>query len=263
MPLLDDRFSNIDQQPSAKLRDARRSTRHDGIRGDELSGALGEIVKSHFVDCASYYEKCEVTDTHGSLSNEVDLVFLNHFHPAFLLKDRPRAFFIEGVLAAAEVKTSLDKSETIDCLQKAQAFKRLLPRVEGNDLQTHNVEAEDWSRYLLRRPFFAFAYEDTRRLSTIHRNIEEWINAHQIPDVEQIDAFFIRNKGIIVNLGSGSGTLEIRDANGDLLSGFVRNETTAVFSQLILWLSSVCPTFTSLHPILLRYMNFSTAGFVK
>jgi hypothetical protein len=263
MALLDDRFSNIHQLLAEKLRQARRSTGHAGVRGNELGGALGEIVKDHFVDCASYYEQCQVTDTHGTISNEVDLVFLNRFHPAFLLKDRPRAFFIEGVLAAAEVKTSLDKGETIDCLQKARAFKRLRPKVEGTDLQTHNVEAKDWTRYLLRRPFFAFAYEDTRRLSTIQRNIEDWVDANRVPDVEQIDAFFIRNKGIIVNLGSGLGALEMQDVSGGLLSGFVRHETSAIFSQLILWLSLVCPTFTSLRPILLRYMNYSVAGYVK
>jgi hypothetical protein len=261
--LLDDRFANIDQLLAAKLQEARLSTRHSGVRGDELGGALGHIVKDHFVDCSSYYEKCEVRDTHENFSSEVDLVFLNRFHPRFLLKDRPRAFFIEGVLAAAEVKASLDKSETIDCSQKARAFKRLQPTVDGNDLQTHNVDAEDWPRYLLRRPFFAFAYEDARRLSTIQKNIEDWVRMYQVPDAEQIDAFFILNKGIIVNLGTGSGVLEKMDANGDLLTGFVRNETTAIFSQLITWLSWVCPRFTSLHPILLRYKTFNTADFVK
>ena len=109
------------------------------MRGDELGGALGQMVDDHLVECASFYEKCEVTDTHGNRSNEVDLVFLNRFHPQFLLKDRPRAFFIEGVIAAAEIKTSLDKRETIYCLEKARTFKRLLARVEGKDLLAHNV----------------------------------------------------------------------------------------------------------------------------
>jgi hypothetical protein len=263
MPLLDDRFSDIDGTLSNKLRDARNSTKHKGVRGDELGGALGKELEERLVECAAVYEKCEVTDTHGTISNEVDLVFLNRFHPKFLLKDRPRAFFIEGVIAAAEVKTSLDKSETIDCLEKARTFKRLLARVEGRDLQAHNVEAEDWPRYLLRRPFFAFAYEDTRALSVVQQNIEEWVNANKVPEAEQIDAFFILTKGVIVNLGPGSGAVEMRDANGNLLSGFARIETSMVFSQLITWLSSVCPTFTSLHPILLRYMPFSTAGYVK
>jgi hypothetical protein len=180
-----------------------------------------------------------------------------------LLKDRPRSFFIEGVIAAAEVKTSLDKTETIDCLDKARTFKRLLATVEGKDLQAHNVEAEDWPRYLLRRPFFAFAYEDARALSVVQQNVEDWVSANAVPQEEQIDAFFILNKGIIVNLGSGTGVTEMQDANGNLVSGFVRSETSTVFSQLITWLSRICPSFTSLHPILLRYAEFSTAGYVK
>jgi hypothetical protein len=263
VPLLDDRFSDIDQALNKKLQGARASTTHMGVRGDELGGALGQVIDDHLVECASFYEKCEVTDTHRNRSKEVDLVFLNRFHPQFLLKERPRAFFIEGVIAAAEVKTSLDKNETIDCLEKARTFKRLLARVEGKDLLAHNVEAEDWSRYLLRRPYFAFAYEDARALSVVQQNVEDWVSANGVPDEEQIDAFFILNRGVIVNLGSGSGVIEMTDANGDLVSGFARTETSTVFSQLITWLSQVCPSFASLHPILLRYAPFSTAGYVQ
>jgi hypothetical protein len=263
MALLEDRFSSVDQSLKAKLQQARRANRHTGIRGDELAGALGKEVRDHFVECASFYDKCEVEDTHGGVSKEVDIVFLNRFHPAFLLEDRPRAFFIEGVLAAAEVKTSLNRIKMIDCLQKAQKFKRLIARVEGKDLQAHNLDAEDFPRYLLRRPFFAFAYEDKRPLSVIHKNIEDWTETNEVHEVERIDAVFILNKGIIVNLGSGVGTPEMKDPKGEVLNGFVRNETPAIFSQLILWLSRVCPTFSSLHPILLRYMQFGTSGHVK
>lgn len=53
------------------------------------------------------------------------------------------------------------------------------------------------------------------------------------------------------------------DANGSLVSGFARNQTPTVFSQLITWLSQVCPSFASLHPVLLRYAPFRTAGYVQ
>jgi hypothetical protein len=125
------------------------------------------------------------------------------------------------------------------------------------------ADAEDWSRYLLRRPFFAFAYEDNRTLEVVQKNLEDWVGTNGVPEEEQIDALFILNRGVIVNLGSGSGVIEKTDTNGDLVSGFVRSETSAVFSQLITWLSQVCPSFASLHPILLRYSVFSTAGYVK
>ncbi len=233
------------------------------VRGDELGGALGKIIDDHLVDCDSFYEKCEVTDTHGNRSKEVDLVFLNRFHPKFLLTNRPRVFYIEGVIAAAEVKTSLNKSETIDCLEKARAFKRLLARVDGKDLQANNFETNDWNRYLVRRPFFAFAYEDMRDLSILQNNLEKWVTDNAVPKEEQIDASFIFNKGVILNLGSGSGAIGMTDANGDLVSGFARFEDSAVTSQLIGWLSLVCPTFASLHPILLGYNAFSTTGYVK
>jgi len=76
MSRLDDRFSDIDQDLSKKLQIARTTTTHKGVRGDELGGALGDVISEHLVECASFYEKCEVTDTRGNRSNEVDLVFL-------------------------------------------------------------------------------------------------------------------------------------------------------------------------------------------
>lgn len=221
------------------------------------------MVHRHLTDCSAFYENCEVQDARGNLSDEVDLVFLNRFHPSFLAEGRPRAFYIEGVVAAAEVKATLNKTKLTDCLKKAQAFKRLVARVEDADLQAHNVDAEDWQRYLLRRPFFAFAYEDTRDIRIVQENIEEWVSDNGVPDAEQIDAVFVLGKGIIVNLGAGAGVVELRDTAGDLMSGFVRKTAQHVSLQLMLWLSSVCPSFTSLHPILLRYASFSAYDYVK
>ncbi len=189
---------------------------------------------------------------------------LNRFHPAFALEDRPPFVYIEGAIAAAEVKTSLTKREIIDCLEKARAFKRLLANIGENDLKAHNItESEDTFRYLIRRPFFAFAYEETRTLRAVQNNIEEWVRDNQVPAVEQIDAVFVLNKGMILNLGPGTGAIQKKMTNGDLLSGFIRNDTRSIFSHLILWLSKVCPSFTSLEPILLKYTPFSTDGYVK
>jgi hypothetical protein len=262
--LLDERFADVDRRLARSLRNARSSTTHLGIRGDELAATLGEEIQDHFVDCASFHERCEIRDTHGALSKEVDLVLLNRFHPAFLLKDHPRILFIEGVLAAAEVKTSLDKGQLVDCLRKAQAFKRLQSKMTANDLEAHNVDNADWDRYLVRRPFFAFAYEDNRSLRTVKRNIEEWVADNRVPNEERIDAMFVLNRGIVVNLGAGTGigAIEVWDENAHLLGGLVQKSTSSIFSQLITWLSLVCPNFTSLDPILLKYASFDTNGYV-
>jgi hypothetical protein len=262
MSLLDERFSDIDLRLGKKLRDARSFTSHRGVRGDELAGVLGNEILNHFVESASLHEKCEVRGHLGGLSQEIDLVLLNRFHPAFLVENRPRAPYIEGVIAAAEVKTSLNKRETLRCLEKARSFKRLKAKVDGKDLQGHTFDIIDLERYLVRRPFFAFAYEDDRTLHTVQSNIEQWTTENEVPLDEQIDAVFVLNKGIIVNLGTGHGTIEMRDPIGDPLSGFVRNGTVRVFSQLILWLSLVCPSFSPLYPILLRHASFNTDGYV-
>jgi hypothetical protein len=263
LAILHERFADIDRRLAEALKKARSSTTHRGIRGDELAGVLGQEIRDHFIDCASFHERCEIRDTHCALSQEVDLVLLNRFHPAFLLKNRPRTFFIEGVLAAAEVKTSLDKGETVDCLAKARTFKRLQSNLTDRDFRSHNVDEPDWERYLVRRPFFAFAYEDSRNLRTVQRNVEEWVNDNRVSSAEQIDAIFVLNKGIVVNLGASTGAIEITGKSADMLTGFVRKDTSAIFSQLMLWLSLVCPSFTALDPILLRYASFDLDGYTR
>lgn len=263
MSLLDERLIEIDQRLSKALQNARSSTRHRGIRGGELASALGRELQDHLVDCASYHASCEVQDSHGTLSREVDLVLLNRHHPRFLVENRPPAFYVEGVIAAAEVKTSLDKKETIDCLEKARAFKRLLAKVEGKDLQAHNIDSADWFRFLLRRPFFAFAFEDRRDLWSLQGNIEEWVRTHRVPESEQIDAVFVLNRGVVLNLGRGSGAIEMRDSKGELLRGFVRKSIQSVAPQLVPWLSLVCPSFGPPDPILLKYAKFETTGYTK
>jgi hypothetical protein len=228
MPLLDKRFSDVDNRLREKLKDARDITTHRGVRGNELAGALGQEIRDHLIDCASCHEQCEVRDTHGSVSPEIDLILLNRFHPPFLL-NKPRTLLIEGVLAAAEVKTALNKAELEDCLTKARAFKRLVASV---DLNARTVDA-DWPRYYLRRPYFAFAYEDRRNLGTIQRNVVNWISENRVPEVEQIDPVFVLNRGIIMNLGAGVGTIIVKDCMGEPLDGIVRRKTHAIFSQLI------------------------------
>lgn len=174
MAILDERFDDVDRRLAWALKNARSSTTHRGVRGDELAGALGEEIQDHFIDCASFHERCEIRDTHCKLSHEVDLIFLNRFHPTFLLKNRPRVFLIEGVLAAAEVKTSLDKVETIDCLEKARTFKRLHSKLTENDYNAQKFDnPDDRDRYLVRRPFFAFAYQESSNPATERRGVGE------------------------------------------------------------------------------------------
>jgi len=263
MSLFDEWSSDIDRRLEKKLGDARRATVNKAVRGNALAGVLGQEIRDHLIDCASFHEECEVRDGHNRISREVDLVLLNRFHPPFLLRDRPPRLYIEGVPAAAEVKTVLNKREMVDCLEKAQAFKQLVAEVRGSDLKAHNIENLDWHRYLLRRPFFAFAYEDSRSRRTVQRNIMEWVRDNGVPEEEQIDAIFVLNKGIIVNLGAGAGTIEMRDHKGEQLNGFVRSTSSAIFSQLITWLSLVCPSFSSLDPILLTYSTFETNGYAS
>ena len=263
MSFVNERLSEVDSRLAAALRRARGRTKHHGIRGNALADALGDEIQRHLIGCASVHKGCEARDTENRISREIDLVFLSRFHPAFLHDERPGLVYIEGVLAAAEVKTSLNRAEVADCVEKARHFKRLTAKIDSRDLQSHSLEAEDWDYFLWRRPFLAFAYEDRRDLSSIRDNIAAWSDENRIPDTERIDAVFVLNQGGIVNLRSGAGAPASPSHAGDGRWGILGKEIMPVFTQLILWLSRAAPDFSALSPILLRYAPFDLAAYCR
>lgn len=262
MSALSERLADVDDRLAKALVRARRQTRHLGVRGAAVAAVLGEEIRRHLIACAGFEEGCEVRDTCNRVSREVDLVFLNRFHPAFLHDDSPKLVYIEGVLAAAEVKTSLSGEGLADCLDKARCFKQLQAGIDPRlDLESHTLDNEDWDYFLWRRPFFAFAFDDRRDLPKIRDNIASWTEENRVPENEQIDAVFVLGKGGILNLRSGFGGDRSPGGAGHRQWGMLEQGQAPVFAQLMTWLTRACPDFSALSPILLRYASFDPSAY--
>ena len=116
----------------------------------------------------------EVFDIDGRVAKQTDIVVANQYHAALHADwEEPQKFTIESVQCGAEVKSSLtDLLSLRDCFEKAKAFKSLLMAPE-NTMFLMSM-GDDERRFLLRRPYFVFAFESRLTLSTMFNALTDW-----------------------------------------------------------------------------------------
>ena len=143
------------------LAEARTKLSQSGDRGDVNEAAIREFLREHLPPKYRVGQG-EVIDHFGRISRQVDIVVADDEQP-FRVDDAVRLMIIEGVTAAAEVKTTLTTTELRDCREKGRRFKTL-EAIPGKStmlaaLQMHGKPNSDIRRFYQHRPFFAFAYE--------------------------------------------------------------------------------------------------------
>lgn len=70
----------------------------------------------------------EVIDSDGNPSNQTDIIVCNEYHPLRVRPDMPGVYFVEGICAAGEAKTTLTKSRksgSPKVLNDSYKFKKL------------------------------------------------------------------------------------------------------------------------------------------
>jgi len=192
-----------------------------------------------------------VIDTNGSRSSQLDLVVVGEDHPFTFSLDSPGLFFIEGVLAVAEVKSVLTSEELTSALKNVQLFKTLQAKASRGTLRIANPS--DIPRFHTARPCFLFAYESRLTLETIaDRLVREEGETGAAEKV--IDAVFLLDRGTIINLGNGLGSFGVLNPDGQKRNGWIINPTRDTLFGLVAWLSLVMPRFKQLTPILPDYL---------
>src|SRR5262245_22192237 len=112
-------FERVQEQMAAKLGAAREKVNDSGDHGTTAEDAFREVLREYLPrDLAIGHG--EVIDTHGARSAQTDFVIASADHPLTFSSDLPGLFFIEGVLAAGQVKSVL----TGEGLEEALAHSR-------------------------------------------------------------------------------------------------------------------------------------------
>lgn len=192
----------------------------------------------------------EVIDSYGSRSPQTDVVIVTEDHPFTFRGDSPGLFFVEGVGAAAEVKTQLTTAGIVDACDKSKEFKNLraapftgLSMSKGSDKANH-----------LGPPYFLFAFESEVTLDLVCEKVRDYQAEHAIKSGDFLDAVFVLDRGAVIDLGDGTGPLKLMQENGSEAVGWVTNQSGNALFDLLIWLSVYMPKRVRMDSILSHYL---------
>lgn len=213
------------------MEEARGRLQQAGNRGDVAEHALRQFLSTH-LPRAFDVGHGEVIDSFGERSRQMDVVITTPDHPYRHPSEEPGMFIVEGVLAAAEVKTRLTAEEVRDAVQKAASFKKLRKHhLSGSEVFANPSTQKRWVEGP--SPFFVFAYESEMAVSTLLDMLSG------LASDAWIDAIFVLGRGAAVDYGDGQGTLHIRLRDGTDVTGWAWAEGQPSVLSLLTWLHSL------------------------
>ena len=233
----------------AELADIRAKFTHSGNKGAMAEHEFREFLR-RYMPGDTRVGHGEVFDIDGRLARQTDVVVANKYHVALQADwEQPQKFTIETVQCGAEVKSSLTGLDSLrDCFEKAKAFKGLLETSGPSILMPMG---DDDRRFLLRRPYFAFAFESRLTLQTIYGALTAW--NEELREVERpvLDGLFTLDRGGLTHMGTGKGQLFIEGEDGERLTGYVGfTRDGGVLTRLLVWMYGVMPmTIPFRHPV--------------
>ncbi|MBR2690440.1 MAG: hypothetical protein IKE42_21520 [Aquamicrobium sp.] len=242
-----DLFTNQQKILELELEVARTRFEHLGLRGNALEIAYRDFFEKHLprsvnVGTGEVIALETDSDSAGARSGQIDLVFSNQSQPFPTARDVPTLFFIEGVLAAGEVKTSLSRSIMSDELRKARKFRALRAKNMSRLVQVPSPDV--WaSYYVFYRPYFMIATETKSPWQSILLELMEYIDNEK---VLPLDGIFLLDQNVALILSPHPEALftqtiglpfphkiDARDA-----TGFIKPyRTNTPLAFLMAWLS--------------------------
>ena len=248
--MLKEKISKVENQMREALAEVRETFQHSGNKGTSNENIFSEFVRS-YLPRRLEIGNGEIIDSKKNRSGQVDIVIVNEDHPFTFAPNKPGLFFIEGISAIGEVKTTLTTQELQNTLNNSIKYKKLQMTHSSGEV-IHSNES-DLKRYYEHPPFFLFAYESQISLETIKQKIEEFLTENYLTLTNIMDAVFILDKGWIINFGDGQGSLQHRTPDGKLGEGWISNSTDTVLFDFFYYISVTMPKIIRFEPILVNY----------
>lgn len=220
-------------------------------------GNKNEIIIREFLDEVLPYNikigHGEIIDSFDKRSLQTDVVVIDRALDHFIKNyDTPNIFIIEAVTFAGEVKAILNQKTLKEAQENCNRFKQLQPKFSNSDTVFNNPS--DHSRFYEKRPFFIFAFESELSINNIKAQLKE--NYSKVAIEHQVDGVFILNKGAIINLGDGKGSVRYRNkkTQQDEKGFTVVCGENQVIEYFITWLLSVMPKITTHSSPIVHYL---------
>jgi hypothetical protein len=248
--MIKEKIAKVEKQMVEALAEVRETFIHSGNKGTTNENNFSDFVRQ-YLPRKFEIGNGEIIDSHGNRSGQVDIVMVNEYHPFTFTSNKPGLFFIEGVVSAGEIKTTLTTNELENALHNSILYKKLKTNIGIGSLMNADPSK---TRYINHPPFFLFCYESQLTLKTIKRNIETFLAKNSIDNLYSIDAVFILNKGWIINFGDGQEPFKFITSDNTSLPGLVINNSKSVLFDLFSYLSATMPNIVRFEPILKNYL---------
>ena len=252
-----DYFSGMEIKLHAELQIIRAGTTHAVNKGTKAEQAFRTFLNDHLPRSIEVGHG-EAIDQHGSEAgdkrggdHQVDVIIINDSHPRFGKIEEPNTYFIEGILAAGEVKASLNMGQVETVFKQAVAFKKLNTVLGKGDMVSFNDT--DGERFVTRRPYFLFVYESSVKPELLMKRVLELEQDSGVEATKHLDAIFMLGHGSMFNVGTGKSSFMMIQPDGTPLTGwgFAGIDT---LMPLIGWLSAVMPNIVHLSSITTPYL---------
>jgi hypothetical protein len=250
-------FSGMEDKLLAELKVIRAVTTHAVNKGNKTEQALRTFLNDHLPRSIEVGHG-EAIDNHGNYAgdkqggdHQIDLLIIDNSHPRFGKIEEPNTYFIEGILAGGEVKTSLQMGQMEAVFKQAVAFKKLNASFAKGDLICSNET--DIERFLTRRPYFLFAYESAVKPEALIKRVLELQHDNGVGATEHLDAIFMLGHGSMFNVGDGKSSFMMLQPDGSPITGWGMKSADSLM-PLIGWLSAVMPNIVHLSSIVLPYL---------
>lgn len=248
---LAERLSSREDALRAALKEARAQFRNSTDKATITEQAFRKFVADHLPRKFGIGHG-EVWDETGRISPQLDLVVASPEHPFTYNEVNPGMFFVEGVVAAAEVKAVLTSDGLKDCVSKGRKFKELTANFPiGSVVMTSE---SDLFRFGLHPPYWCFAYESQLTLENIESELRSAGSYVRDQSGNTLDAIFIMDRGAVIDFGDGTGSFACRMADGSNAKGWLRFEGSPVLLTMLGWLYAVMPPVQPSRSTLVKYL---------
>lgn len=253
-----DLMNNIETRMLLDLDIIRDKYKKTGDKGYWVEHIYREFLRE-YLPKAYTVGHGEVIDSDGNPSNQTDIIICNEYHPLIVRPDIPGVYFVEGVCAAGEAKTTLTSSEDSGLpkvLNDSCKFKKLDMKLNTLSTTITSSNKSDEKRFLRCPPWFLIALESQIKLDEICEKVIEYQMKHKVCDDRMVDAIFILKKGWVINFGDGEGAFKwYKDPQRkESQPGWVFNKKDSVLLDFLSWLLAVMPRTVQLEPWLMRYL---------
>lgn len=250
--MLKAKIAAVEHQMRGKLLEIRATLDHAGAKGQRVEEEVFRVFLREYLPRRLEVGHGEVIDTLSGRSSQTDIVIVTEDHPFTFTRDLPGLFFVEGVCAAAEAKTTLDRDEIHDAVQKARRFNSLKPQRATGTLFSGNTADRD--RFYTSPPYFVVATESKISLETLVAELKSGGRYGEAGYVAGLDAVFVLDRGWAIDFGNGEGALQFRTVDGASVPGWVSQPSDSPMFDLLGWLSSVILRTIRFQPILPQYL---------